>query len=105
MTDEERMRQLTEILREAASPTRIILFGSRASGGSDDRSDIDVLVVERRVKDRIAEMVRLGRVISPLRMPVVLLVVDEEAYEYWSEVPGNVYYEAHKKGTALYEAA
>jgi hypothetical protein len=32
-----------------------------------------------------------------LRVPVDLLVVDEEAYEYWSEVPGNVYYEAHKK--------
>jgi len=105
MTCEERITQLTEMLREAARPTRIILFGSRASGWSDSRSDIDVLVVERGVKNRVAEMVRLGRVISPLRMPVDLLVVDEEAYEYWSEVPGNVYYEAHKKGTALYEAA
>jgi len=105
MTDGERMSQLTEMLREAASPTRIILFGSRAGGESDNRSDIDVLVVERSVKDRVAEMVRLGRVISPLRMPVDLLVVDEEAYEYWSRVPGNVYYEAREKGTALYEAA
>jgi uncharacterized protein len=66
MTYEERIARLTEMLREAARPTRIILFGSRASGGSDDRSDIDVLVVERRVKDRVSEMVRLGRVISPL---------------------------------------
>jgi predicted nucleotidyltransferase len=105
MIYEERIRQLTELLREAASPTRIILFGSRAGGRSDRHSDIDVLVVEQSVKDRVAEMVRLGRVISPLRMPVDLLVVDEEAYEYWSDVPGNVYYEANKKGTALYEAA
>jgi len=105
MIYEERIRQLTEMLREAASPTRIILFGSRASGRPDIRSDIDVLVVVRGVKDRVAEMVRLGRIISPLRIPVDLLVVDEEAFEYWSEVPGNVYYEAHKKGTALYEAA
>ncbi len=82
MTYEERITQVTEMLREAARPTRIILFGSRAGGGSDNRSDIDVLVVERGVKDRIAEMVRLGRVISPLRMPVDLLVVDEEVYEY-----------------------
>jgi len=104
MTD-ERMRQLTEMLREAASPTRIILFGSRAGGASDARSDIDVLVVEPDVKNRVAEMVRLGRVISPLRLPVDLLVVDEEAYKYWSDTPGNVYYEARKKGTPLYEAA
>jgi predicted nucleotidyltransferase len=105
MIYEERIRQLTEMLREAANPARIILFGSRTSGQSDKRSDIDVLVVERDVKDRVAEMVRLGRIISPLRIPVDLLVVDEEAFEYWSEVPGNVYYEANKKGTALYEAA
>jgi len=105
MIYEERIRELTEMLCEAASPTRIILFGSRASGRPDTRSDIDVLVVERGVKDRVAEMVRLGRIISPLRIPVDLLVVDEKAFEYWLEVPGNVYYEAHKKGTALYEAA
>ena len=54
MIYEERIRQLTEMLREAASPTRIILFGSRASGRPDKRSDIDVLVVERGVKDRVA---------------------------------------------------
>ena len=105
MIYEERIRQLTQVLREAANPTRIILFGSLAADRSDSRSDIDVLVVEHGVKDRVAEMVRLGRVISPLRMPVDLLVVDEAAFEYWSEVPGNVYYEAHKKGTTLYEAA
>ncbi len=96
---------MTEMLREAAKPTKIILFGSAAAGHSDMHSDIDVLVVERGVRDRLAEMVRLGRVISPLRMPVDLLVVDEEAFGYWSEVPGNVYYEANKKGIALYEAA
>ncbi|MGC9976464.1 MAG: nucleotidyltransferase domain-containing protein [Syntrophorhabdales bacterium] len=58
MIYEERIRQLTEMLREAASPTRIILFGSRASGRPDRRSDIDVLVVERGVKDRVAEKSR-----------------------------------------------
>ena len=105
VTNEVKIRQLTEMLREAARPTRIILFGSLVGGRSDRGSDIDILVVERGLKDRVAEMVRLGRVISPLRMPVDLLVVDEEAYDYWSETPGNVYYEARKKGTALYEAA
>ena len=97
-------RDLTAVC-ERYSVRRLWLYGSILRPDFRPDSDIDVLVVERRVKDRVAEMVRLGRVISPLRMPVDLLVVDEEAYEYWSEVPGNVYYEAHKKGTALYEAA
>ena len=105
MVSDEKIGQLTEALRTTASPTRIILFGSQASDRADALSDIDVMVVKRGVKDRIAEMVRLGRAISPLRLPVDLLVVDEEAYAYWSEVPGNVYYEASKTGIALYEAA
>ncbi|MGD0232878.1 MAG: nucleotidyltransferase domain-containing protein [Syntrophorhabdales bacterium] len=82
MIYEEGLRRLAEMLCEAASPTRIILFGSWARVQSNNHTDIDVMVVEHDVKDRGVEMVRPGRVISPLRMPVDLLVVDEEGFKY-----------------------
>ncbi len=105
MMDDKKILQLTEILRDAARPKKIILFGSQARSEADGRSDLDILIVEAEVNDRVGEMVRLNRVVSPLRIPVDLLVVGEEAYEYWSGTPGNVYYQARTQGKTLYEAA
>ena len=61
-------------------------------------------MVEESVPDRIAEMVRLNRVVRPLKLPVDLLVVSEEKFQYWRDTPGNVYFEAATEGQALYEA-
>jgi predicted nucleotidyltransferase len=105
MIDDTKIIQLTELLRAAAMPKKIILFGSQAREKADALSDLDILIVEHRVKNRVAEMVRLNRVVSPLRVPVDLLVVSEEAYAYWSSTPGNVYYHARTQGKTLYEAA
>jgi predicted nucleotidyltransferase len=44
------------------APLRIILFGSRARGDSDEASDADLIVVyrtEKRFLDRLAELYAL----------------------------------------------
>lgn len=105
MIQAEVLSRATELLRDAARPTRIILFGSRARGDTRSDSDFDLMVVLDRVVDRAAEMVRLARVLSPLRLPVDLLVVSEEAFRYWSDTPGNVYSAARSEGKVLYEQA
>jgi len=93
------------LLRQAAQPTRIILFGSYARGDARADSDIDLLIVERDVADRAAEIVRLNRVLSPLRLPVDVLVVSEEMYRHWADTPGNVYSAVEREGRVLYEQA
>lgn len=105
MVNDAIIAKAAELLREAAHPTRIILFGSHARGLAQSDSDVDLMVVLPEVRDRMAEMVRLNRVLSPLRIPVDLLVVSEEAFEYWSDTPGNVYFEAAAEGRVLYEQA
>ena len=105
MVDESLIAKATQLLRESANPKRIILFGSYARGDARMDSDVDLLVVVGRVADRVAEMVRLGRVLSPLRIPVDLLVVSDETFRYWSDTPGNVYATARTEGRVLYEQA
>jgi len=105
MVGQATISEMTELLKEAARPRRIVLFGSHARGEAEPGSDVDVLVVETDVPDRGAEMVRLNRVLSPLRMPVDLLVVSEDVFQYWCDTPGNVYFEAATEGKVLYEAA
>jgi predicted nucleotidyltransferase len=103
--DDALLADLTRLLRESANPTRIILFGSHARGNPRPDSDMDVLVIVPHVDDRMAEMVRLSRVLSPLRLPVDLLVVSTDAFEYWCHTPGNIYSAALADGKVLYEQA
>jgi predicted nucleotidyltransferase len=101
----ETIKRLTELLIEAAQPKRIIMFGSQARGEAGEDSDLDVMVVEESVVDRAAEMVRLNRLLRSLDIPVDLLVVSLEKFNYWCDTPGNVYFEAATEGEVLYEAA
>ena len=103
--DTETIKRLTELLIEAAKPKRIIMFGSQARGEASEDSDLDVMVVEEGVSDRIGEMVRLNRLLRSLDIPVDLLVVSAAKFKYWCDTPGNVYFEAATEGEVLYEAA
>jgi predicted nucleotidyltransferase len=103
--DTEAIRRLTGLLIEAAKPKRIIMFGSQARGEAGEDSDLDVMVVEELVSDRAGEMVRLNRLLRSFDIPVDLLVVSAEKFNYWCDTPGNVYFEAATEGEVLYEAA
>jgi len=100
----DRLNDAVKLLVESCHPEKIILFGSWAEGRAKHDSDIDLLVVVAEVKDKAAEIVRLNRILSPLRLSVDLLVVDKKTFQYWADTPGNVYYEA-SAGRTLYEAA
>ncbi len=101
----EKLRQAVERIVELAEPRRVILFGSHARGMERPDSDADLLVIENEVTDQAAEMTRLRRALSALRMPVDVLVVSAEKFDYWADTPGNVYFEASHDGRILYEAA
>ena len=101
----EKLGEAVRRLVEAAHPRRIILFGSRARGDAHGDSDVDLLIVLAEVEDRVAEMVRLTRVLRGLILPAELLVVSQAMYDDWSEVPGTVYYDARREGQILYDAS
>jgi len=101
----EKIQETVRRIVEAAQPVRIIMFGSQARGQSSVDSDLDLVVVERDVKNRFSEMVRLHRALDGLIMGVDILVIGEREFGEWSETPGSVYHTARAEGTVLYEAA
>jgi uncharacterized protein len=88
----------------AAPGARVILFGSHARGDAGPDSDVDLLVIEPRVDDRFAEVVRLQRVLAPLRLPADVIVVSEEHVEEWGDVQSTMVHDALREGRVLAQA-
>jgi predicted nucleotidyltransferase len=97
----EAVRRIVAVAR----PTRVIVFGSQARGDPGRDSDLDLVVIEKEVADRYAEMVRLHRALSGLILPVDILVVSESDFEEWAATPGSIYRTIQRERKVLFEAA
>ena len=105
MIPETTIQEAVKLLQKAGNPSRIILFGSYGRGNPHADSALDFLVIQPVVQDRRRAMVQMRRVLSPWRIPADVMVVNEQAFQDWSDTPGNILYEAAREGRGLYETA
>lgn len=90
MIDEATIAKAVELLQKAAPGTQVILFGSYARNTANEKSDLDLLVVEPQLGSRREETLRLTRVLQPLRVPVDLIVVSQSTYDSWTKFPNAI---------------
>jgi predicted nucleotidyltransferase len=97
--------QAGKTLAEVAGPdSTVILFGSHARGEARADSDVDFLVIEPVVANRLQEWERLRRALKDFPMPVDIIVVDEERAERRAKVPGTMVHHALRDGQVLAHA-
>ena len=101
--NKNQIKKAVEILTRESAPLKIILFGSYARGDANFESDVDFLVIEKLIKDKRKEMTRLRRALLPLRMPVDVIVSDENTIDEIGQLPGTAIYWALKEGKVMYD--
>lgn len=101
----ELLNTIVDRLTAVANPTRVILFGSVATGTATSDSDIDLLVLLDQVDDTRHESVRLRRALRGVEMPVDVIVMRTDRFEETKGVVGGIAYPANKYGRVIYEAA
>lgn len=94
----------SRLVAAASSPSRVVLFGSYATGTADDGSDLDLLVIERDVPDRAAEYLRLRQAVGAIGTGVDVLVYSEQEAMRRALVPGTLLYWALKQGRVLHDS-
>ena len=96
---------LVEIIANAVQPDRIILFGSRATGGAVRDSDYDFLVVVPEVENERQVSRRIYRALLDRRVDaaVDIVVVDRDTLARHRNTPGMIYREAIAEGKVAYE--
>jgi len=95
--------EAVQVLAQAVPPSaQIWLFGSQARGDARDDSDLDFLVIEPEVTNRATEMVRLRRVLRPLRIAADVLVYSRDEVQRWRNEPGTALYWALKEGRVVH---
>ena len=104
MIDDDVIHEAARRIAGAAPGARVILFGSHARGEAGPDSDVDLLVVEPRVEDRNREVVRLQRVLAPLRLPADVIVVSQAHVEEWGDVASTMLHDALREGRVLAQA-
>lgn len=99
---------LDEIIRRilaVASPEKIILFGSAATGTMTADSDIDLLIVKRDITDRRQEYVCIRRALRDIAFPFDIILTTNDYFESTKNVIGGIAYPVNKEGRVLYAAA
>lgn len=89
---------------EVAQPSRVIVFGSAASGALSTHSDLDVLVVLPDGSDTSRrESVRIRQALGGILMPIDVLVVTEGRLKELANRTDLVYREALRTGILIYD--
>ncbi len=85
--------------------TRIILFGSAATGQMTRDSDIDLLIIKDTVDDLKGERIRIRQALRGLGYPFDVILMTQDRFEETKGVIGGIAYPASKYGRIIYDAA
>lgn len=102
MIDEATIVEAGRRISAIAPDARVILFGSYARGTEvDPLSDVDLLVIEPQVENRVEEAVRLRRALKGMNIPADIVVVDERLAQRRAAVAGTMVERALREGRVL----
>jgi predicted nucleotidyltransferase len=98
------MDKILSLIVSLVSPDQIILFGSYARGDNTEKSDIDLLIIKKDLKDsnEITDLLYRAFYNNKIGIPVDLIVIDYNKYLKLNNEIGFIYKTIKQEGKLLY---
>ena len=103
MLSEQEKEEIKQRLLSKFNLQKSILFGSQARGTSDNKSDVDLLIISELNEDRFNLMDRMRVCLMQLNYAFDVIILTENEFERDKKYPGTVARYATKEGIVLYE--
>ena len=96
--------KIIHIIISIASPDQIILFGSYAIGNNTEKSDVDLLIIKKDLKNSfdIIDSIYMAFYENKIKIPVDLLAIDFNRYNEINNEIGYIYRTIKEQGKVLY---
>ena len=96
--------KIVPMIVSLASPDQIILFGSYARGDYTDKSDIDLLIIKKNLKNgrEINNILYRAFFDNKIDIPIDLISVDYNKYYELNNTIGYIYKTIKEEGKVLY---
>jgi len=96
--------KIISMIVSLVSPDQIILFGSYARGDNTDKSDIDLLIIKRNLKNgrEINNILYRAFFDNKIDVSIDLVSVDYDKYIELNDTIGYIYKTIKKEGKILY---
>ena len=96
--------KIVSIIISIASPDQIILFGSYARGDNTEKSDIDLLIIKKELKNSfdIIDSIYMAFYENKIKVPVDLLAIDYNRYKELNSEIGYIYKTIKEQGKIIY---
>lgn len=103
MLSEQEKEEIKQRLLSKFDLQKIILFGSQARGTSDNKSDVDLLIISELKEDRFNLMDRMRVCLMQLNYAFDVIILTENEFERDKKYPGTAARYAANEGIVLYE--
>jgi predicted nucleotidyltransferase len=104
LLNERTLQEVTYRIVRVANPSRLLLFGSAASGHMTKDSDLDILVVVQGPVHRRQMAQEIYRSLRGVGVAVDVVVATEEDLQNYGQRAGTILKPALREGRVIYEA-
>jgi predicted nucleotidyltransferase len=102
--NEQALQEVTRRIVRVAKPSRLLLFGSAASGHMTKDSDLDILVVVHGPVHRRRMAQEIYRNLRGVGVAVDVVVATEDDIRNYGQKAGTILKPALREGRVIYEA-
>ena len=100
---DKKLDEIISRIRQVIEPEKIILFGSRVNGLSNEDSDYDLLIVKSDLKHRRQTAIKIHKSLIGTNVSTDIIVETPERLEKFKNTIGYVYKTILEEGVVIYE--